>query len=271
MKSDIVSIKTNHTVSAKLYTYLLDNSPEIDINRERPLVLICPGGGYEFTSDREAEAVAVRYLAKGFHACVLRYSTAPAEFPFALCELAVSVSYLRERAKEFGINKDKIIVAGFSAGGHLAASLGIFWDKEWLTGETGLTCDKIKPNGLILSYPVITSGKFAHAGSFRNLMGKKASPELEKLLSLENQVTSAVPPVFIWHTFTDMSVPVQNSLLFAEALVNNNISVELHIFPKGGHGLSLADEETSVKKSGFGIEKRCQDWMELSCKWLSDL
>ena len=197
MKYNIIPVQTVKATGAKLYTYILDNFEEIDSNRTRPLVLICPGGGYEFTSDREAEAVAVQYIARGFHACVLRYSVAPAEFPQSLCELAWSVAYLREHAKEYGI------VSGFSAGGHLAASLGVFWDKEWLAKETGLTAEQMQPNGLLLSYPVITSGTYTHHGSMENLMGTKKSKELEELLSLEHQVGKQVPPVFIWHTLTD--------------------------------------------------------------------
>ena len=135
MKYNIIPVQTPKATDARLYTYILDNFEEIDSNRTRPLVLICPGGGYEFTSDREAEAVAVQYIARGFHACGLRYSVAPAEFPQSLCELAWSVAYLREHAKEYGIKPDKIIVSGFSAGGHLAASLGVFWDKDWLDGN----------------------------------------------------------------------------------------------------------------------------------------
>lgn len=118
----------------------------------RPLVLICPGGGYEFTFDRKAEAIAVQYIARGFHACVLRYSVVPAKFPQSLYELAWSVAYLRKHAAEYGIKPDKIIVAGFSAGGHLAASLGVFWDKDWLAKETELSAEQMKPNGLLLSY-----------------------------------------------------------------------------------------------------------------------
>ena len=270
MLNQTIPIKVNGG-EAKLYTYLLDNSKEIDIYRERPLALMCPGGGYGFTSDREAEAVAIQYLARGFHACVLRYSVAPAEFPQALCELAISVAHIREHAKEYHVNKDKIVIVGFSAGGHLAASLGVFWDKEWLSKETGLSCEDIRPNGLILSYPVITSGTKTHGGSITNLMGKKESPELKELLSLENQVTANVPPTFIWHTLTDSAVPVQNSLLFAEALINNKVSVELHIFPTGEHGLALANEETAAKGTSSGINKRCEDWMELSCDWLQQL
>ena len=240
MKYNIIPVQTPKATDARLYTYILDNFEEIDSNRTRPLVLICPGGGYEFTSDREAEAVAVQYIARGFHACVLRYSVAPAEFPQSLCELAWSVAYLREHAKEYGIKPDKIIVSGFSAGGHLAASLGVFWDKDWLAKETGLTAEQMRPNGLLLSYPVITSGTYAHHGSIENLMGTKKSKELEELLSLEHQV-------------------------------GKQVSVEAHIFPEGLHGLSLANEETQITETGFGIQKRCQDWITLAGKWVADL
>lgn len=271
MKYDIISVKTKECSDAKLYTYLLDNFEEIDRNRKRPLVLICPGGGYEFTSDREAEAVAIQYIARGFHACVLRYSVAPVEFPQALCELAWSVAYLREHAEELAICEDKIIVAGFSAGGHLAASLGVFWNQDWLAEKTGLLAEQMKPNGMILSYPVITSGKYAHVGSIENLMGKQQDEKQKELLSLENHVGKQVPPTFIWHTLTDQSVPVQNTFMFAEALLRENIPMELHIFPEGEHGLSLANEETMIAENGFGIQKRCQEWIELAGKWLKDL
>ena len=128
---------------------------DVDVFLTRPLVLICPGGGYEFTFDRKAEAVAVQYIARAFHACVLRD---PAEFPQSLYELSWSVAYLRKLAAEYGIKPDKIIVAGFSASGHLAANLGVFWDKDWLAKETELSAEQMKTNGLLLSYPVIVSG-----------------------------------------------------------------------------------------------------------------
>ena len=130
---------------------------------------------------------------------------------------------------------------------------------------------EIQPNGLLLSYPVITSGTYAHHGSMENLMGTKKSKELEELLSLEHQVGKQVPPVFIWHTLTDQSVPVQNTLMFTEELVKNQVSVEVHIFPEGQHGLSLANEEMQITETGFGIQKRCQDWITLAGRWVADL
>lgn len=271
MRHEVINVQTKTETNAKLYTYLLDNSPEMNMERTRPLVLICPGGGYEFTSDREAEAIAIQYNAMGYHACVLRYSVAPAEFPQALCELAWSVAYLREHAHEYAINKDAILVAGFSAGGHLAASIGVYWKEEWLQEQSGFTPQQIQPNGLILSYPVITSGEYAHRGSFESLMGTKKSQELEEYLSLEKRVTSDVPPVFIWHTFEDLVVPLENTLMFVNALRKADVSVEVHIFPNGGHGLGLASKETMVAATGYGVQKHCQSWIRLAGEWIGEL
>ncbi|MGB8453917.1 MAG: alpha/beta hydrolase [Anaerocolumna sp.] len=116
----------------KLYTYLLDNSSEINPNGVRPVVVVCPGGGYAMTSDREAEALAIKFMSMGYHAVILRYSCAPAVYPTALLELASVISLLRNKAEKWHINKDKIIVQGSSAGGHLAASYGVFWKEGFL-------------------------------------------------------------------------------------------------------------------------------------------
>lgn len=271
MRCETIVVATKQTTEAKIDTYFLDNYEEIDSGRKRPLVIICPGGGYRLTSDREAEAVAVQYLAHGYHACVLRYSVAPARFPQALCELAWGVDYFRRHAEDYGIHKEQIFITGFSAGGHLAASLGVFWKESWLSRESGLMPPAIRPDGLILCYPVITSGAFAHRGSFEMLIGELKDPVLEKQLSLENQVSQAVPPVFIWHTWEDPSVPVENTLCFVTALRQAGVSAEVHIFPRGVHGLALANEETKRKGEGRDVQKRCQDWISLAAAWIEDL
>ena len=162
---------------------------------DRPLILLCPGGGYTRTSDREAEPMALKFLAMGYHAAVLRYSCAPAEYPTSLKELAYSIKFLREHAKEWHIDPHKIVVEGCSAGGHLAASLGVFWDEDFLAESQGLSASEhelLRPDGLLLCYPVITSGEFAHRGSFENLLGSRQE-ELGEKLSLEKQVTNKVP------------------------------------------------------------------------------
>ncbi|MGJ9385042.1 alpha/beta hydrolase [Salipaludibacillus sp. CF4.18] len=245
MIHEIITIRTENS-EAKLYTYILNNSPDIDSERKRPTIVICPGGGYEFTSDREAEPVAIRLNAMGFNACVLRYSVRPAHYPTALLELSKAVSLIRKNADQWHVDRNKIIVAGFSAGGHLAASLGVHWNKSFLAERLGIASEDIKPNGLLLSYPVITSGTHAHKGSFEALLDGKEEALFEEV-SLEKQVSEDTPSTFLWHTTTDVSVPVQNSLMFAEALVKNKISLEMHIYPKGVHGLSLGTEETKGK------------------------
>ncbi len=247
-----------------LYVYLLDYSQEIMIE-ERPMILICPGGGYAMTSDREAEIIAMQYLSMGYHAAVLRYSVAPAVFPTALCELGKSVCLMREHAKEWHVDPNKVIVSGFSAGGHLAASYSVFWNRGFVGEALGVDSSTLKPNGLILCYPVITSGEFAHHESIQNLLGN-AYEEKKEEMSLEKQVSTDVPRTFIWHTYEDNVVPVQNSLMFVDALVKNQISTEFHMFAKGGHGLSVANRLTVNQWNG--IEPTCQPWVELVHNWL---
>lgn len=269
MKYESVKVEVKGTVQAVLSLYIQDNHPETYGERKRPLVLICPGGGYEHVSVREGEPIAFQFLTAGCHAAVLWYDIAKqgVEHPQELKELAWSMTYIREHADEYAIDKDKILVAGFSAGGHLAASLGCFWDKEWLEKEMQMEKEQYQPNGMILAYPVITSGEFAHRGSFVNLMGSKASEALEKELSLENQVTDKVPPVFMWHTFEDGAVPLENSLMFAAALRKAGVNFEYHVFPHGGHGYALATKETAMIE-GKEIEPQCEQWITLCASWL---
>lgn len=272
---------------AKLVTYIQDDTEEIAVH-ERPLILVCPGGGYCMTSDREAEVIVFQMLAMGCHAALLRYSCAPSVFPVSLTELAASVKLIREHAKEWHINPDKIIVMGFSAGGHLAASLGMFWNRKFLAERLGLNHkeqDILQPNGMILCYPVITSGSYAHKDSFRFLLGLNQEPVPEKLegfeeaysveemlekLSLEKQVSKDTPKAFIWHTFEDDCVPVENSLLLVSALRNAGICTEFHMYPQGGHGLSLASSQ-SVSPTGNEIMEACQSWIGLVRKWIENL
>lgn len=268
MNYQVLDVKVNGTEdTAKLYTYFLDNSPEIDPHRIRPVVVICPGGAYAMTSDREGEAIAMKFLGAGIHAVVLRYSVAPTTYPAALRQVAWTVAWLREHAEECHVDPNRIIVQGFSAGGHLAASYGVFWKKKtFLTEELHVDPEQLRPNGLILSYPVITSGLKAHRDSFLNLLGD-CYEELVEEMSLENQVDGDTPKTFLWHTETDNCVPVENSLLFFQALHAQNIPVEMHIYPIGDHGLALATEETA-NAQGCGVQKECQSWVPLAIDWV---
>lgn len=250
-------------------TYFMDTYPEYQKVRKRPLIVICPGGGYNHHSPREGEAIAVKMNSLGYNAAILRYSLAPDEYPCALIELAALVKMAKTNADEWNIDKDRIIVAGFSAGGHLAASLSCMWKEEFLLKALDATGTELKPCGALLSYPVITSGEYAHRGSFEKLLGTQYDRLIDEV-SLEKRVTKDTVPAFIWHTFEDGSVPVENSLLFAKALRENGVHFELHIFPYGGHGLGLATEETNSKE-GNKIQEECAVWPDLFAMWLKNL
>lgn len=252
-----------------LYTYFLDSSIEMRPNEKRPVILMCPGGGYEMTSDREAEPMAMRFLAMGYHVAILRYSVSPVRYPAALLQVAESVLYLKRHAEEYHIDPKKIVVQGCSAGGHLAADYGVSWHQKWLADAMTTTSDQLKIAGLLLCYPVITSGEKAHEESFRNLLGEQYEEKKEEL-SLENQVTPDTPPTFLWHTATDETVPVENSLYFFQSCLQQGVSAELHIYPVGGHGLSLANEET-CRANGIGVQKECQSWISLAQTWLEEM
>ena len=252
----------------KLTLFLQRRSEELQ-TKTRPLVLICPGGGYRFTSDREADPLALQFLSMGYHAAVLRYSCSPAVYPTALMELAACVKLIRQNADAWDVEPDHIFVLGCSAGGHLAASLGTLWNQDFLRQALDIPKEKasiLRPDGLILCYPVITSGEFAHQGSFQHLLGDRVE-EMWEELSLEKRVTTDTPPVFIWHTFTDETVPVENSLLFVSALRKANIPTEFHLYPKGCHGLSLANQLTN-NALGIKLQEECTSWIHLAHTWL---
>lgn len=231
--------------TATFVGYCLDNSSEIDPNRKRPSVLVIPGGGYEMTSDREAEPIAMQFLAAGFNAFVLRYSVKPSIFPVALLEAAEAMRRIRTHADEWHCDADAIAVIGFSAGGHLAANLATSASDDVLAAH-GYDADAVRPNGLMLAYPVVTSGPLAHRGSFDALLGdRKADPEALDAVSIEKHIDAKTPPVFVWHTVPDDCVPYENTLMLVDACKKAGVSVEAHLFPNGGHGLSLGTAETA--------------------------
>ena len=145
----------------------------------------------------------------------------------------------------------------------------MFWDKEFLFKPIEKRPEDIRPNGLILCYPVITSGEYAHRGSVETLLGPQQlkDEKMVRLFSLENQAGPQVPPVFLWHTWTDQSVPVENSLLLASALRKYGVSLEMHIYPRGIHGLSLATREVEGRDGRY-LEPACQSWMQLVRTWI---
>ncbi len=249
---------------ATLTTYI-NQAFDLGKAQGRPAVLICPGGGYEYCSDREAEPIALAFAMAGIPAFVLRYSCVKKQFPTALLEAACAMEYIRRRAEEWSIREDQVYIAGFSAGGHLAASLCVHWNKPWLYEAFGQDTE-IRPNGAILSYPVITTGALTHQGSIDNITALRRDENLLKLLTLETQVKPDTPPTFLWHCADDGCVPVENSLGYAAALSANDVPFELHIFPKGGHGLAMAD--MSSADTDIQLVPEVTGWMELALTWM---
>ncbi|HHU03327.1 MAG TPA: alpha/beta hydrolase [Christensenellaceae bacterium] len=245
-----------------LSLYLISNSYEVAPSRKRPVVIICPGGGFNFLSFREAEPVAIKMLSYGYHAAVLYYSTEPAKFPTQLLQAMAAVNELRSNADEYNIDPDRICIMGFSAGGHVAASLGVFWNKPYYSGLLGIDPEAIMPNALCLGYPVITSGDYAHEGSIENLEGENNRLSL----SLEKQVSDETPPCFIFHTLYDDIVPIENSILFAKALKIHGVPFELHVFEEGPHGISLGNTEVyDYNSPNLGLPFAA--WADLFNSW----
>lgn len=238
MKTEVLSLQNDPNVT--LTTYLLDTSPEMPNVEVRPAVLIFPGGGYRMCSDREAEPIAMAFLAQGYHAFVLRYSlNENAAFPRPLQDAEAALELIRAKAVEWGVIPDKVAVCGFSAGGHLAAALG--------------TMGKIRPNALILGYPAIldTISDFLPA----------------PIPSLEKKVDAQTPPTFIFTTANDAMLSVQHSIQFAAALDMAKVPFELHIFQDGAHGLSLAKPHTSGGYKHM-VNPAVAQWLELCIAWL---
>lgn len=223
----------------KLVSYLHDEGDE-----SRPCMLVVPGGAYCVVSPTEGEIVAMEFYEKGYNAFVLTYTTNPLMLePLKdqpMRDLSRAIRFIRSRAGEFGIDPDRLVLCGFSAGGHLCASVCVHFADMKDEVYEGISN---RPDAAILSYPVITSGDKAHQGSILALLGADATAAELKYMSLETQVTEAVPPCFLWQTATDEAVPVENSYLFAQALKEKDIAFAHHVFSHGKHGLSLANKK----------------------------
>lgn len=244
MSLEIIDLYRHFSVSApagaagKLSCWHCPTPPRVSPHRQKPAVLILPGGGYEHISPRESGPVALRFVARGWTAFVLEYSCAPLAFPTQLREAAMAMRLIREEAARFEVGPHMVAAVGFSAGGHLCGTLGIMWDDPLLSdiGPASL----FRPDALGLCYPVAVSSKPTHEGSFENV--SHGDPALRARLSLDKLVRRDMPPVFLWHTRDDQSVPCRNSLVLAAALEEAGVDFSLHIYRHGQHGLSTADE-----------------------------
>ena len=224
-------------------------------------VLVLPGGGYARLSDvKEGSDVAKWLNSLGISAFVLKYRLGPRyNQPTPLLDAARAMRTVRARAKEWGVDPNRIAILGFSAGGHLASTMGTKFDAGKADSKDEIERLSSRPDALILLYPVITMGEFTHAGSKKNLLGDNPTPDLIKQYSNELNVTKDTPPTFLMHTMTDAGVPVENSMSFAAALRKNGVPFEFHLYEQGPHGVGLAPTNPYLA-SWAG---RCADWLVL--------
>ncbi len=218
----------------------------------RPCALILAGGAYEHRSRRETEPVMLRFLSSGYQVFTLDYTVGRENIALHEPEREVNaaINHIRENAAEYDTHSHRIVLVGFSAGGHLALSSQC----HFASGRA---------DALVLCYPVVTTGKYGHEVSTFNITG--GDEKKKQYYSLENQITDKVPPTFIWHTTKDKSVHPMNTLLLSEALTEKHIPFEYHLFQKGKHGLSICTNDVNSP------EERTSNWLPLVFSWLEDI
>ncbi|MGT2906285.1 alpha/beta hydrolase [Streptococcus dentiloxodontae] len=271
--------------------YLQEPSEEIDEKRLYPTIVICPGGAYFWTSFREDEAVALRFLAEGFHVVVVHYATEGLEnmtgkapddfsqkpvsaFPNPVVSLAAAIAYLKEHAEEFHVNLNFVVAGGFSAGGNVAGQLGTMWHEDWLEKLVGKEKELYRPTHLLLAYAayaITPNGDLPELNKVPFAATGKPHPtqeELDKLNPIKH-VSEQTPPSFVWHTREDVLVPSANALAFCAELEKVRIPYELHLFSKGKHGLVLGDLRTGVK--GSNQNAQVYKWVDLFLEWLAPI
>lgn len=225
----------------------------------RGAIIVCPGGGYGRLAPHEGEPVARWLVGLGIAAFVLRYRVAPHRHPVPLGDAQRAIRLVRARAEEWDLAGLPIGILGFSAGGHVSASVGVFNDAGDATSADPVARASCRPDALVLCYPVISFGEERHQGSTDNLLGPGAAAASRAAVSLENHVGPQTPPTFLWHTADDTSVPVAHGLLFAQALAKQGTPFALHIYPHGRHGLGLAEDDPIVGS-----------WTGLCATWLAE-
>lgn len=297
MKIETFKIYENRD-DVTLTSYIVDDSPELLDGKPRPAILVCPGGGYFICTDREAEPIALRFAAMGYHAFVLRYSVYSegrrefpklgqqltpkvwVQYPAPILEIGRSMRLIREHAGEWLVDVDRIALCGFSAGAHNAAMFATKWHTPMVTDVLGGASDEYRPAALILGYAAtdyvymnetINAKSAMEAAFFGGTnMAYLGTERPDRALLFEvspaRNVTEHMPPTYIWATATDTLVPVQHSIRMAHALADRGIPFEMHIFENGPHGLSLANQATAAAKSE--VMPDVAKWVGLAEEWL---
>lgn len=235
--------------------------------KRRKALLVLPGGGYGgICADREGEPIALAFLAYGFNAFVLHYTVGRKEpYPAQLREVALAIGHIKDNADKYGIDPDQLFVTGFSAGGHLAASAGVFWKRPEVTEGLGLSEGYNKPRGVMPIYPVVNSDW--HYESFANLLCTDSPTEEEiAYVRVDRHVDGDSAPAFIVHTADDQVVDARNSLSLAYAYANAGVGYELHVFPHAPHGVALGNAVTDCGNPKWN-DPMIARWVEMAAYW----
>lgn len=244
-------------------------APEKVWEHHRKAILVIPGGGYSRVCvEREGEPVALAFVAEGYAAFVLRYSVGRKKpFPAQLLEASKAMAYIKDHAEEYNIDPNEVFAVGFSAGGHLTATLGTMWKHPAVTETLGIPYGYNKPRGTMLIYPVICGSMM----TLCNLLCKDdPSPEELEMVMLDRHVDEDTVPAFIMHTVTDEIVPVMDSLVMAQAMNKAGRSFEMHVYPKAPHGIALGTEITSMGNPGYENAEIAK-WVKQAVAWADSL
>lgn len=241
------------------------------VNFKRKAMLVIPGGGYHnVCADREGEPIAMAFIPYGYNSFVLHYTVKKNKpYPVQIREVTAAIKHIKDNAEDYGIDPDKLFVSGFSAGGHLAASAGVFWKRPEVTEGFDMPYGYNKPLGIMPIYPVVNP--MGHMGSFKNLLCSDA-PDKESLdyVSIDKHVDADSSPAFMAHTTDDQVVDVRNTLDLARAYSDAGVKYELHIYPTGPHGLALSNEITSMGKENY-VKPDFAEWVRLAAAWAERL
>lgn len=231
----------------------------------RKAILVIPGGGYAgIAGEREGEPIAQAFMPYGYNAFVLNYSVNDKPFPTQLIEASMAIKNIRDNCEEYNIDPENVFVVGFSAGGHLAASLGTMWKKTEIYDVIDMPYGCNKPNGMMLIYPVISPEY--HLPSFENLLLKNVTDDKLSECSIDKNIDEDAAPAFIMHSSNDQIVNVKNSLCLANALADKNIEFEMHIYPDAPHGVALGNEITKCGNEKW-VDTSIAKWVQSAVEW----
>ena len=249
--------------------------PDDIYGRKKDSILVIPGGGYGCVcSAREGEPIALYFLAKGYNAYILHYSVGEkAVFPRPLIQASLAVKYIKDNAEKHCGNRERVFATGFSAGGHLCASLGTLWHMQEIYDATGMEYGYNKVKAVVPVYPVISGlVEGTHMLSFYNILGTQTpTREQLELYSLERRVDERTVPMFLIHTVEDQMVSVRNSLVMAQALTDAGIPFGMRIYPHGLHGMALCNKITSAPQDLPFPSWQNERWIDDAHEWMEDL